>query len=196
MSLVTIADYRELVPDDATDDATIQRALDRAERLVSKYLLRPLAQGTYTENLRVDRWSGVVHPTATPVVSVSSPANVVVLDGVAAFTDGNGWDMLVEHSWDSWFLTYGRAAVTYVGGWTNGVDPDTDIPQTVLEMICVLANRFGSTALVSSQIPLGATEVKLGDASVRFAKPYGMGASLDAYVPGLTGSLKPYRYRY
>lgn len=194
MSVVTVADYREIVGDESASTAEIQKRLDRAEKRVEDYLLRPLALGTYTESLRASCSSSLLHPTATPIISVSSPASAVSTDGVSISADSSWvWDMIVEHSWSSFFSTRHTVTVTYVGGWDN-----TTLPQTLKEAICALAMQMNplNAAPMATTVPVGAMNVTLGDASIGFAKPFGSQGSIETLVPGISATLRQWRYRY
>ena len=185
MSVVTHSQYRQITRDYETSEADVSANLDIVEAIVEDYLKRPLAAVQRTEECLVYAGSRL-YPLATPILSVSSPAAAVIhrelyLTGVTPLAD-----FLIEES----SLEPDYVTVTYVGGWTS-----LTIPDAMARMIARLAQQLERATVSSSQFPVGATSLSLGDASISFASPTGGAGELDTLLPGATAALRKWRRR-
>jgi hypothetical protein len=154
MSLVTIARYRAITGDTATDAVTASAAIELAEELLADVLDRELASVERTETLWPTR-DGYVWPSCVPI----TVATGYTIDG----------DGLVGVLGPAWPDITGSVDVTYTGGWVERTANPTAPNRLPSYLERDLA--FAARALVApevAQYPAGATSVSLGDASVSF----------------------------
>lgn len=176
LGATTVADYRVHTGDTTTAASAVSAALLEAESLLEEELRRGLALEARTETLKVYP-DGRVYPPAWPITAAS-----LTIDGrslLGATPDISTFTGLIDapRPW--------RVATT----WTGGFDAST-LPVTLEHAIYDLAQGL----VASSPVPVGATSVSLGDASVSFAAPSGGG--VDAIVPGLSARVGRYANRW
>lgn len=151
MSIVTIAEYRSVTGDTATASGTVQEWLDDTEQELAEFLDRPLYfDGTERVRINVERRGLVVYPRATPI-----------LDGGTLTVAGNA--LVGASPVDEPFSTSdpAYAEVTYEGGWTAAT-----LPRAIRNDVCWAVRR--AVRGEAARLPVAATSVSLGDASVSF----------------------------
>lgn len=190
MPLLTYARYQSLTGDTVSASAVIETQIEVAEREIERFLNRPLAHGSYVDELTVYP-SGRAYPRAVPLTSVPVTAgyqieDTVTVRGVAFWASshvGSGW----ADGWSGYAETSGRATVQYSGGWTA-----VTVPLAVERAIALVAFALAHPQV--SAAPPGATSLKVGDVSVS----YGSGPPedpLDDIYPGASRLLALYKWR-
>jgi hypothetical protein len=187
--LVGIGEYRLATLDTSSADTAVTGALERAQRIVADYLRRgvpgetqPLISAERTELLIIDSLFRV-YPSCVPITALPSglQARGYSVYGVVP-------SFLVSFIIDYDRLNTPRTSLTYTGGWT----PVT-LPETVREQICWKAWELLRTPLAQEGIPVGATAVHSGDASVTFKDPNPGGAAAARLSDGAKRELRPWR---
>jgi len=151
VSIVTIAVYRSVTGDTTTASGTVQTWLDDTEQELAEYLDRPLYfDGTERVRINVERRGPVVYPRATPI-----------LDGGTLTVAGNA--LVGASPVDDPFSTSdpAYAEVTYEGGWTAAT-----LPRAIRNDVCWAVRQ--AVRGEAARLPVAATSVSLGDASVSF----------------------------
>lgn len=159
MLLVTIARYRAITGDTATQSVDVSAKIEHAQDLLADALDRELAEDEYTETLWPTR-DGYVWPRNLPLVSCDTHT----IDG-----DGLRWGVLGDILVDPPFGA-SSGSFTYVGGWVERTANPTAanrLPKYIEDDIAWAAKALLGAG-VASQFPAGATNVQLGDASVSF----------------------------
>jgi hypothetical protein len=141
--------------DTTSSDVAVSGALEEAQELAEGFLGRFLAEGTYTETLRI--YGGArMYPRGVPVSSVSDPAGATI----------EGYAVVVGQAWSStapWpAMGDPSAEVTYVGGYTSAT-----LPAGLRRALCWAAYDLlheGSSGL--SNLPSGVNSVQVGDVSL------------------------------
>lgn len=147
MRLVDAETYARYTGDTSTDAEDVDEALDDATQLLEERLGRTLALGTHTETLR--RIGGRVYPSVLPL----SSATGYEVEG----------DAIVDVQPDTWTdRPDGPATVTYVGGFTTET-----LPRAIARDISFCAQQLLEVQ-VASEVPVGATSVRVGDIAVGF----------------------------
>lgn len=169
--LVTYERYVEITGDTTTASATVEARLVDAQGLLEDTLGRPLETGERTERMRIYNVDGVatVYPSAVPVTDAGDYTQVG--DGLVGATPIGGVAFGVPQ---------GHAEVVYTGGFDpDETDPDEPayLPRSIERDIAWAAHAL--THHPSSQIPAGATSVRLGDAAVTYAKPTSGGSPVS-----------------
>jgi hypothetical protein len=184
MALVAPGEYRYVTLDSTSTDGAVSGALAVAVELAEQITDRQFVQAERTERLRPDAW-GRVWPSATPIVSVSSPANTRV-DGAAVFT---GWSSLLFPDRTLVGLSWAdpTVEVTYTGGWTA----DT-LPADLRRVLCELAFDLLHPDETLTGVPVGATTVQVGDARLSTSTPGGFDP-FRFVRPGLRARLRGWR---
>lgn len=179
-ALVSVAQYRAYSGDSNTPDLKVQQLLIDAQRLVEEYLGRRLQSAQRTETLSVQ--SGVVYPTVTPVTAATLPMRS---GGLAV----DGYDY---HFYGDPFPYAGaQATVTYTGGFTS-----TTLPMHLVKGIVDTAKALTDADATTSELIAGATNVRLGDASVTFGND-GASEVTDLAIPAkVQNSISPYKRRF
>jgi hypothetical protein len=154
MSVLTIARYRAITGDTATESATVSARIEDAEELLADALDRELEQATRTERLWPTR-DGYLWPSCLPLISATG----YTIDGYGLVgTFGPGWPDET-----------GAVDVTYVGGWVersaNPTAPNR-LPAYIERDLAYCTYTLCNPSL--AQYPEGATSVRLGDAAVTF----------------------------
>lgn len=170
--LVSVMTYREITGDSETASAEVERVLAEAQGLLEDELERPLEQGTFTELLLLspDPVTGVAmcFPRVTPVVSV---------EGGFRHQHGviYGATPTSIPSVDLSATPPPVAEVTYTGGFDPAeTDPTVEdyLPRYIERDIAWAAwQLLQPSQAVGSQVPAGATAVRVGDVAVNFAEP-------------------------
>lgn len=203
MSVVTEAQYRLIATDSSTATSAVAEALDSAEAMVQIYLGRYLANGIYTERLKV--WpSGFAYPAAVPVTEISASANGEIYDDATLWNvspddtpftgfmyPDPGYTMghsLVGRAGSGYETYYAYGTVQYTGGWDS-----TTMPYTLIRYICLLAKSLanGGQALNGAAVG-GAYMIRVGDVQVNYP-PDQVGALLNQYVPGMAAAIRGWR---
>lgn len=181
LGAVTIADYRVQTGDTTGVASAVSAALVEAEGLIEDVLRRKLASQERTGTFKIYQ-DGKIYPDAYPVSSSALEIWGRALLGAAP--DGGPFVGV----WSE--ISPPLGTVTWTGGYTapDGAYP---LPATLRRGIYALAKALQS----ASPTITGATSVSLGDASITRASPTS-DTELDAYVPGLTRRLAPYRNRW
>jgi hypothetical protein len=176
LGAVTVKAYRVHTADETNTDAQISGALVEAEDLLDEELRRHLAKQERTGTFPI-YCDGRIYPDAYPLT-----ASDLTIDGRAlrgAEPDGGPFIGVWEHIDDP------RATVTWTGGYDS-----TSLPRTLELAVYDLARGLMAEALV----PVGATSVSLGDASVTYAVSSRGG--VDALVPGISSRVRRYQNRF
>jgi hypothetical protein len=147
VAICSRAKYRSLTGDSTTADADVDAALADAQRDLEERTERLFESATRTETLRVSP-SGRVYPKATPITSVTTPANSTI--------DGNG--IVVGGFLNIFTGEYSTIAVTYTGGYSAETMP--------VRVVKLVARMAYAELHENSLIPSGATRVKVGDVEV------------------------------
>jgi hypothetical protein len=180
--MISVARYREITTDDASVGSAVEAWIAEAVTELEEYLDRPLDEDERTESMRPDR-HGRLWPRATPIAS----AEGYTVDGFAIVA---GTPLLPVGSFLGPETT---VEVTYTGGWTEAT-----LPLAIQRDLALAAYRIGHPSALTSDVPEGATSVRLGDAAVTYG-PGGPGARADSstwwskrtrsyrYVPVHTG---------
>lgn len=182
-ALVTLARYRTLTLDTTSSDGAVTGALLDAEEELSEWLRRPLVLAQRTERLQISSAaSGLtvnnrVYPSATPVVA--APVGMTV--------GGNGqWIEDVSADSGQVFEPTSFATITYSGGFT------TDTVPRIIERAIAFMAYYHLHPQNAMAVPVGATTVSQGDASVTFKD----GASaVDALDSSIRRRVRGYRRR-
>lgn len=162
MSLVTLARYRTITGDTASASGIVNAALADAQTDLEEELDRPLESAERTERLRIypsHRHGLVVWPSAQPVTD----AGDLTIAGNAVYGASPLGSPLLGGE------DVGFASVTYTGGYTTSTVPrciEQDIAWNARQRIAAQA-----------PVPVGATAVSLGDASVSFGAGGARGVS-------------------
>jgi hypothetical protein len=187
--LVSVAEYRLATLDTASPDTAITGGLERAQRIVADYLRRgvpgeaqPLISAERTELLIIDSLMRV-YPSCVPITVLPGGLQT---RGYAVY--GVVPSFLVSFIIDYDRLNTPRTSLTYTGGWT----PVT-LPETVRQHICWKAWELLRTPLAQEGIPVGATAVHSGDASMTFKDPNPGGAAAARLSDGAKKELRPWR---
>lgn len=185
MILVTYARYRNLTGDLVTDAATVSARVEDATHLIEEALDRELDSESRTETMRIypDRRA---YPQAWPVTTAPTGAEVDTVTEARAIRDVSPDD--VAFGVFQSFPNEPHATLTYTGGYTQH-DGTTPIPHTLERAIADLAHAL----IFPAKTPVGATSLRLGDASVTFGRS--QDHPLDAYLGGLWDRVKRYRRR-
>lgn len=197
---ITVQQYRDINRDTTTPNDQIEYGISMAVGLLEPFLGRTLTHGTYTEALKVWPRGAMVYPRAVPITSVPASGtariyddatlygatadiyeSVGVLDtlvyngfGLTGWVDGRGEGYEAEHPY---------ATVTYTGGFTP-----TTLPKPLLYAIAKLAKGVITYDPAKDQVSAaGAKSARVGDVQVSYRDP--TAASIDAFVPGLAGTL-------
>lgn len=153
MSVVTLARYRTITGDTASASGLVEQALADAQQDLEEDLDRPLDSEERTERLRLvstERHGWVVYPSAHPVTD----AGDLTIAGNAVYGASPIGSPLLGGD------DPGFASVTYTGGYTS-----SSVPRCIEQDIAWAARaRLHPTV----PVPVGATAVSLGDASVSF----------------------------
>lgn len=179
--MITVERYQAITGDTSTDDEIVQQAIDDATAELEEYLDRPLVEAERTETLRPDR-RGRLWPRATPLVSAEGyEIDGLALTGAAPFGSiGSPFDPATG------------VEVTYTGGWATA----DDLPICIQRDLAMVAYRFAHPAAgmaALSEVPAGASSVRLGDAAVTFG-PGGAGAAGAGSSAFWSRQTKGYRY--
>jgi hypothetical protein len=171
MALTTLAEYRNLTGDAATDDALVEILLPVAQDLLELELGRAglLVLGVHVETLEV--WNGYVYPNARPI----DPATPGYASPGKFRPTGAS---LV--AWQAQLYGYGAssclevrnaqlAKVTYMGGYD-----DTTAPYPLKLAIARTAQALvpGAPGLLA-QAPAGTKSISVGDVSITLARALG-----------------------
>lgn len=155
--LVTIERYRAITGDRANQDVAVTAAIEQAEEELADDLGRPLAEGAYSEYMVPTR-DGMLWPKATPIVTAEGYS---IVDGVGLCRSYGVWSS-------------GPATIAYTGGWVertaNPTAPNR-LPTCIEEDLAWRARAIvcpDADGIDLSEIPAGATSVRLGDAAVGF----------------------------
>lgn len=175
--LVSVMTYREITGDSETATAEVTRVLTEAQQLLEDDLERPLEQASFTESLLMvpDPVTGVamVFPRVTPIISV---------DGGLSFQDGviYGPTPTSSPSFDAFGSPPTVAEVTYTGDFdpdeTDSSEPDY-VPRYLTQDVAWAAWQLLQPSTATSEIPSGATSVRVGDVAVTFDGPQHPGAT-------------------
>lgn len=175
--LLDVPAYQRITKDTASATTDVTAALADAQAWVEQHCNRFLERATYTETLRVAE-NGYVYPSATPLVSVSSPPSLTIT-GAGVYVGYLSFPSVTVASVSAAFPL--QTTVTYVGGYT----PAT-LPVTLRRAIARVA-RLMLTPAVLAGAPAGATSVSLGDVRVS-----GRLSALPSTDPGIDADLAPY----
>lgn len=169
--LVSTDTYRRLTSDVTTLPGDVEEALLEAQRAVEEALDgRVLEYGTYTETLPV--YGDRVYPKATPIAEAAG--NDIVGHSVVVPLNGIFWQKVTTYD------------LTYSGGFTTQTLP------VALRNAIIATAQDQLQGASSTAYPTGATNVKLGDASVTFAEP--VQNTLSGELPdGVLKSIQRYR---
>ena len=177
--LVTVERYQLLTGDTDTASARVEQALTDATGLLADALGRPsVLYGTHTESLHL-----YAHPVtgvamAFPnVVPVHSEANgLTVQDDVVYGASPDS----VPGSFEAFGAPPTAATLTYTAGWKSDGTGRAATPAGVESDVVWAAYRLlRPTDQVS--VPVGATSVRLGDASITYATPRQPGVASVAW---------------
>lgn len=172
MSLVTAARYMVVTPDSTTAQDVIEDALADALELLEEDLGRPLASAQRTERVYPDDM-GRLYPVVTPITAIPSGyrQDGQMVYGANPFT---GYpDLLNPFGWIDLVYTGG-----YVERSANPTAPNR-LPAHVETDLCWAAYRALNPSPIASTVPVGATNVRLGDAAINFS-PQGAPQGADA----------------
>ena len=178
MPLLTVARYRAITGDTATDAVSVSAAIEEAEELLADALGRELEEADRTETLWPTR-DGYLWPSCVPIVSATGYR--IEGDGLVG-TFGPGWPDET-----------GAVSVPYRGGWVERTANPTAANRLPAYIERDLA--FAAYALkdpTPNTYPAGATQVQLGDASVSF----GPGGAPRPGVDDVQWSRPTLRHRY
>ena len=166
--LVTVERYQLLTGDSDTATARVEDAIADAGRLLADDLGRPdILYGTHTETLQL--WphpqTGVAqaYPSVVPVHSEST--GLEVRDDVIYGASPDSAPSL-----DAYGAPPTAATLTYTAGWKSDGTGRAATPAGVESDVVWAAYRLLRPAEQVS-VPVGATSVRLGDASVTYATP-------------------------
>lgn len=176
LGAVTVADYRIHTGDTTTSASAVSAALIESEDLLDEELRRHLELAQRTDTFRI-YCDGRIYPDAYPITVSDFTIDGRALRG--ATPDGGPFIGIWEH------IDNPRATVTWTGGYTTST-----LPRTLQHALYDLAHGLTEEALV----PVGATSVSLGDASVSYAA--GSFGGIDAIVPGLSRRVRRYQNRF
>lgn len=151
MAICTVAQYRAIIGDTTTADATVQAALDDAQVYLQEESDREFELAERTEFLVVDHL-GYVYPRALPLEAVTVPTNSTV-DGSRVLV-GSLLNLAINPS--------ERIVITYTGGYA----PDA-FPIKLIRLVARLAEYFLPTV---SDLPRGITSASVGDVSYTAAE--------------------------
>jgi hypothetical protein len=174
----SIAVYRRITGDTASDDATVTAALTDAQGLLEEALNRRgvLETGTRTELCRVYNQSqtflfinGLCYPAATPITAVSSPAGVTFTDSEVRGVTGVVFDLVTDY-----INEFPEVTVTYTGGYS----PST-LPYTLMRALCLTARELTREPTAAAS---GAQSIRLGDLAVTYSGPQTPSAAVDAIL--------------
>lgn len=164
--LLTQARYIALTGDSTgRDPSEVSAAVEDATSLLADALGRPLEEAEYTERLRIyyaDEFpGGRVFPSSTPI---TDPGDLELIGTTALAGAGP-----ISAPWFD-YTEAPYASVTYTGGFVErSANPTaTNRLPVCIERDLAAAVYASFNVSVSSQIPAGATAVRLGDASVSF----------------------------
>lgn len=155
--ICTEQQYRKITGDKNSYSGDVLEALADAQNTVEEKTNRFYELAERTEKL--SRYSdGKVYPSATPVVSVSSPVGAAIEGNSVSSTEWYYGDVAVN-----WFISdsrngYPLVELTYTGGWAAG-----SIPVAIVKVTAEIA-KLALTP--SSDLPQGATSVTVGDVTV------------------------------
>lgn len=154
MSVITIARYRAITGDTASQAVAASAAIEAAEDLLADALGRELESAERTETLWPTR-DGYVWPSCTPITAATGYT-----------IDGDGLTGVLGPGWPD---STGSVEVTYTGGWVERTANPTAAHRLPSYIERDLA--FAAQALLApspSTYPVGAVSVRLGDAAVTF----------------------------
>jgi len=178
LGAVTVSGYRLHTGDQSNASAVSGRLLE-AEELLDEHLRRQLASEERTDTFPIYP-DGRLYPDAYPITDSDLTIDGRSLRGATA-------DLAT-------FLAYWpddcaprQATVTWTGGYTAAT-----LPVTLRHALYELARALTAPAPVA--VPVGATSASVGDVSVTFSESTETG--IDAWVPGLSERVKPYRNRW
>lgn len=173
--MITAARYAEITGDTASAAVTVTARVEEAQELLEEYLDRPLASVERTETLYPDR-RGRLWPKATPITDGGD----YEVEGLALLSSAPlGYPSLINPD--------GGVAVTYTGGWTAGT-----LPGCIERDLARATYRLLHPSSLGSEVPVGATSVRLGDAAVS----YGPGGAKGAGDTDAWWSKRTRSYRY
>lgn len=167
MTILTLAAYRSLTGDQATDDAVVEAMLPVAQDVTERELGRAglLEAGDHTETL--DVWTGDsgawAAPTAVPLAD-DEPQRLTPGATRLKVPSAGGWHSPYRAA-STWIC---RATVTYSGGYSSETAP----PSLLLGLARVTRALLGADPALAG-VPAGAKSVTIGDASISFAAPVG-----------------------
>jgi hypothetical protein len=179
MSVLTVARYRAITGDKATDSVVVSALIEDAIDLCVEALGRELE---YAANITEALWptkDGRLWPSRTPLMACTQWT-----------IDGDGLIGVFGPTWPN--LT-GAISVVYSGGWVErSANPGA------VNMLPSYIERdlaFATKALISppsQEYPAGATSVRLGDAAVTFGPDGAPRAGADS----VQWSRRTLRHRY
>lgn len=182
-TLVTVEEYRFITNDQTTAASAVSARLEQSLKLIDEYLQRHLETNTYTESCEV--WytceGSYAYPVNTPITSVPLDSTYIIdvngrrLRGVVS-------DVVNAPVFGFPYSDTVYTTITYTGGFTH----DT-LPETLREIIA-----WGAVGLLrrSPGVPVGATDVRVGDVAVKYPSARG---GLDVLIPGASTSLRAYK---
>lgn len=179
MSVSTLADYRRITKDNTSFDGDVNEGLIKAQSFVESETDRYFDLEERTESLKLHS-DGRVYPFATPVVSVSSPAEATVSFGSILWT--GDWTAQIDPA-PLFPQLRPRLLVTYEGGYDDG-----EAPEDLRRLICLVAQADLKEQTV--QVPVGASNVKVGD--IAYSGSY---LGLASYSPLIWNLIKKWKRR-
>lgn len=151
--LITVAYYELVTGDHDSADEAITARVEHATDLLAEALDRPVVQAERTERLWPDR-AGNLWPRAVPIVAAT------------------GWTIDGHRLYGGFAPDEtGAILVTYTGGWverTANPDATNRVPAYVAEDLAWATHALLHPPEASTDVPAGATSVRLGDAAVTF----------------------------
>lgn len=181
MALVDLYTYRTLSGDMASLDSDVTAALADAQELLEQYLRRGyydatgawvgcLEQASRTETVRLHT-DGRAYPLATPIISISVPANAIVRDnaviGLVSLANPL-FDFLYEPYRFSgvWDATMPLGTLTYIGGYLPAGVP-RKLRQANVDLARVGMETFDPVSAGVKQASVDGTSVTYADAPDR-----------------------------
>lgn len=173
MTLLTRLDYRAMTGDLTSLDVDVDAAIGTGLATLQDWLDRTLEQATFTQETVRIHPDGRGYVRNMPLISVSSPANVIIRDQAVLGL----WPQLspqfdpVYEGYRQWGWegpgwedrTFPIAFVTYVGGWLAA-----DLPRKLRQAIADLAR----VELVNfDPMAAGVTSASVGDVRVTYSQP-------------------------
>lgn len=158
--LVTVERYRAITGDHDLADTSVTALIEHATELLEDELERPLEQDERTELMWRDR-EGWLWPRATPIVTAAGwtiEGNGLKPGGLTTPSVG-----VVDLEPSS------TIEVTYTGGYVERTaDPSAPnrLPRSVEDDLAWAAYALGHPSTIGSNLPAGATSVRLGDIAV------------------------------